>query len=193
MLSRVSTALSTFQSTYNSLLQKLDTIECLCDIIPPIPSLSFLVVNLWFYVLMAVSVVVRFPVCLLLGSLQSFECPQCVLYNLFPFLSILNLFVPASNNCLLFGCACPSTATGCYGVTGTNVSTSGILSFFYCNGKPCPQSYLNYLFCILGYVFLAPFSPFIDFINFGLSIIFGKTITFSFNCPPPSDLPCYSS
>ncbi len=182
---------NSLQQFSQDVTKAISTIEGFCDIIPPVPSLSFFLVNLPAYLALILTAPVRYPLCLLLGGLSELECPQCILYNLLPFLSILNLFGPPSaGECGLFGCTCPQQATGCgqcYQQNGANFSS--VLSIFQCNGHSCHQSWLNYMFCILGYTFLAPFTPFIFILNLGLSSFLHKEIYFSFNCPTPHNLP----
>ncbi len=171
----------------HDLVKAIDAIEGFCDIVPPVPSLSFFMVNLPAYIMFLVTAPLRFPLCLLIGELKELECPQCVLYNLFPFLSILNLFTPPQGqNCMLFGCACPTCATCCAPTSQQSGYTfSSITQIFTCNGQPCPPSWLNYLFCLLGYTFLVPFTPFIYLINLALDKFLHTQLYFSFNCPVP--------
>ncbi len=191
MSQKLNNYFSALQQFSKDVEKGVETIDFLCLIIPPIPSLSFFVVNLPAYLAYVLTAPLRYPLCLLLGGLSELECPQCILYNLFPFLSILNLFGPPQPGvCGLFGCACPQKQCGCgqcYQQSG--VDFSSITSIFQCNGQPCPESWLNYVFCILGYTFLAPFTPFLYIINIGLSKFLGKQIYFGFNCPPPQNLP----
>jgi hypothetical protein len=181
-------ALQQFSQDFTKAIQ---TVVSFCDIIPGIPSLSFFLVNFPAYVAYIVTAPLRYPLCILLGGLEELECPQCILYNLFPFLSILDLFGPPSpGTCPLFGCICPQNPTGCGQCYQQNAGNfGGITSLFYCNGHHCPESWLNYVFCLLGYAFLSPFTPFIYLLNLGLSRFLGKEIYFSFNCRAPKNLP----
>ncbi len=184
---------NSFQQFMNEFVDAVSIIEGFCDIIPPIPSLSFLLVNLPAYLVFTLTAPLRFPICLLLGELTELECPQCIAYNLFPFLSILNLFgPPTSQSCQFFGCVCPTCATCCAGSSSSSSSSfSNFLQIFTCNGQPCPASWLNYLFCLLAYDFLVPFTPFIYIINLVLDKVLQTQIYFSFNCPIPSQFVQY--
>jgi hypothetical protein len=176
------TEISTFFSDFD---KDITTVTNFCDIVPSPPSFSFVIVNLPAYIFFVLSAPVRYPICILLSGISALECPQCILYNLFPFLSLINLFTPGETNCLAFSCTCATSSSPCGPTPGTGPDTSGITSLFYCKGQPCPSSYINYAICVIGYSFLAPFSPIIDLFNFGLEAIFHKSIYFSFNCPLP--------
>ncbi len=187
MSSQLNQFFSSLEQFSQDFIEGITIIESFCDIIPPIPSLDFFLVNFPAYIGFIVTAPLRYPLCLLIGELQELECPQCILYNLFPFLSILNLFgPPQSQNCMLFGCVCPTCKYGCASTSQqSGYSFGNVLQIFTCNGQPCPPSWLNYLFCLLGYVFLAPFTPFIYLINLALDKILHTQIYFSFNCPIP--------
>ncbi len=176
------------QNFSQDFVKAINVIEGFCDIVPPVQSLSFFMVNFPFYIMFLVTAPLRFPLCLLIGELSELECPQCILYNLFPFVSILNLFgPPQAQNCQYFGCVCPNSATGCApSYQQSSASFQNFTQIFSCNGQPCPPSWLNYLFCLLGYIFLVPFTPFIDLMNLAIEKIFNTQIYFSFNCPIPS-------
>jgi hypothetical protein len=191
MSSSLNSYLSALTQFTQNFSKAITTIKIVCDIVPPIPSLPFFIVNLPAYIAFLVTAPVRYPLCLLISNIQELDCPQCIIYNLFPFLSILNLFgPPTENNCALFGCVCPKSATGCGECyQQTAVTASSIMSTFTCNGEPCPESWLNYTFCLLGYTFLVPFTPIFTLVNLALDKLFHKQIYFSFNCPLPSNLP----
>jgi hypothetical protein len=186
MSAKAQNAFSQISTFFSEIDKDIQTVVNFCDIVPPVPSLPFFVVNLPFYIAFIITAIVRYPLCLLASGISAIGCPQCILYNLFPFLSLLNLFTPGESNCLAFNCNCPTSSSPCGPTAGAGVSTSGIASFFTCNGQPCPASYLNTAICILGYSFLAPFSPIINLVNFGLDALFGKSIYFSYNCPLPA-------
>lgn len=182
-MSTLATEISTFVSTFNSNAQKIKPV---CDIIPPITSLPVILVNLPMYIVLLITAPIRYPLCLLIAGISNLDCPQCVIYNLFPFLSVINLFEPTTQQCTLFGCTCGTSTSPC-GPTSLNAySNTSLQQAFSCNGNPCPNSYLNTVSCILAYAFLSPLSPIFTLANVVLNYFFDKQIYFSFNCPLPS-------
>lgn len=157
------------QALTSTIYEKVQPFISLCDLIPPVPDLTTLIANFPIFLLYLVTIPIRFPICLLVSLFADVDY-LCLLYNLFPFLSIINLFSVEQTQCKFF--YCPDCAFGC----SPNFS-------FQSPFQNCPNSIANVIFCTFGYVFLLPIGLFVPFINFALHLLGINTcISFQFNC-----------
>ena len=176
MSSSHTSAIDNFVSSIDEFYEKIDLF---CDIIPPVTSLQEFVANAPLVFLYLVTLPLRLFLCLVLSLVDANIL--CVIYNVFPFVSIFQSLTTTPPP----ACNCPycHTSSNCISIPTPNTLFQG-----------CPQSIFNVVFCLIGSVLVLTLSLITSFINPFIYFFFGKSLCIyanieqCFNNQPQSNL-----
>lgn len=154
--------------TFNAIQQFYSEIEFFCDVVPQLPSAPWYLVNLPVLVIFLVTLPIRFLVCYL-ADLFNIN-PICLLYNLFP---VISIFQPVTEGFYNNGQSCPN----CYN-KGECVTIPNIYQKYFYN---CQDSVFNRAFCLIGAVAFEMLGITVQFLNPLIGAITGKILCISAN------------
>ena len=148
-------------------IQNFETeVQVFCDLIPPVKNVEQFLASLPIVLLYLVTIPLRFFICLLASVFE--VNPLCLIYNLFPFISLIEPLETSSSS------TCP--CCGCKQYDCINFSNPVLQAF-----SKCTPSVLNTVFCLIGGDILLVLEIFLQFFNPIIAKFVGKQICVNVN------------